>query len=245
MAEKRDKDAGAGSRGLRMNQLSAATGLPRSTILFYLAQGLLPPPVKTSRNMAYYPPECVERLNLIKTLQGRYRLPLEKIRGALEMSDQGQEIGPLLDLLQAIFGQASGPFLDRAQLAEASGLDLAQIQDLERARLLMPLQEQAYDQEDLAMARVYAAGLALGLSAQDMAFYPQLGDQIIQREMELRQRLTETMPLQQNAQVSLGMLQAARSTRAYVLDRLFQLEIVRRRNLRDPGGPGQEGQGED
>lgn len=47
--------------GLRMKELMEATGLPKSTILFYLEQGLLPKPVKTSRNMAYYPPECMER----------------------------------------------------------------------------------------------------------------------------------------------------------------------------------------
>ena len=45
-----------------MNELTGATGVPKSTILYYIAQGLLPEPRKTSPNMAYYDPACVERL---------------------------------------------------------------------------------------------------------------------------------------------------------------------------------------
>ena len=47
---------------LRMGELAEASGVPVPTIKHYLREGLLPEPVKTSRNMAYYPPEFVERL---------------------------------------------------------------------------------------------------------------------------------------------------------------------------------------
>ena len=49
------RQTGGGSgvpKGLRMKQLMEATGLPKSTLLYYVEQGLLPPPVKTSPNMA-------------------------------------------------------------------------------------------------------------------------------------------------------------------------------------------------
>jgi predicted DNA-binding transcriptional regulator AlpA len=42
----------ARATGLRMRELVAATGVAKSTILHYLNEGLLPAPVKTSRNMA-------------------------------------------------------------------------------------------------------------------------------------------------------------------------------------------------
>ena len=55
---------------LRMGELAEASGVPAPTIKHYLREGLLPEPVKTSRNMAYYPPEFVDRIRLIKRLQG-------------------------------------------------------------------------------------------------------------------------------------------------------------------------------
>ena len=52
-----------------MKELVQATGLPKSTILHYLNQGLLSQPVKTSPNMAYYDPSCVQRVAMIKEMQ--------------------------------------------------------------------------------------------------------------------------------------------------------------------------------
>jgi DNA-binding transcriptional MerR regulator len=64
--------------GLRKKEQIEATGLRKSAILFYLEQGLLPKPVKTSRTMAYDPPECSGRLQFIKTLQNSHHLPLRR-----------------------------------------------------------------------------------------------------------------------------------------------------------------------
>ncbi len=66
--------------GLKMQELVAATGVPKSTILHYLKEGLLPKPYKTCWNMAYYLPACVERITFIKMLQGKYRLSLAMIK---------------------------------------------------------------------------------------------------------------------------------------------------------------------
>jgi DNA-binding transcriptional MerR regulator len=69
--------------GLRMNELVKETGVPKSTILHYLNQGLLPEPQKTSPNMAYYDPACVGRIQYIQHLQHRHRLSLSEIKQVL------------------------------------------------------------------------------------------------------------------------------------------------------------------
>jgi DNA-binding transcriptional MerR regulator len=237
MPRAQDKTRKSQAPGLRMNELMALSGLSRSTILYYLAEGLLPAPLKTSRNMAYYAVECVERLNLIKALQSRQRLPLEKIRHLLRLRDQGQEIAPFVELMQVIFGldEQAGPLLSPRELARQAGLSQAQVAELVEARLLLPLGPGGFDQQDLAMAKVYAGGLALGLTAEDMAFYPRLGAEIVKREMRLRRRVTAPLTDQQNAATTLRLVQAARATRGYVIDRLFQREIASRQSLSDPG----------
>src|SRR4051794_34529123 len=69
---------------LKMKELAEASGVSAGTIKHYLREGLLPEPVRTSRNMAYYPPEFVERIKLIKQLQEERYLPLKLIRSVLE-----------------------------------------------------------------------------------------------------------------------------------------------------------------
>jgi DNA-binding transcriptional MerR regulator len=69
---------------LKMKELAEASGVSAGTIKHYLREGLLPEPVRTSRNMAYYPPEFVERIKLIKQLQEERFMPLKLIRAVLE-----------------------------------------------------------------------------------------------------------------------------------------------------------------
>ncbi len=220
-------------QGLRMNELMQATGLAKSTLLYYVQQGLLPEPVKTSPNMAYYDPKCVERAALIKSLQNQHRLPLGKIKTILEASDQGQDITSLVELSQEIFGREQEAKLNTEQFLAAAGMEPDHLQQLLEAELLLPLEEGLYDQQDLAMARVYVAGHAQGLRPEDVEYYVRLGKQIVDREMALRSRFTSQMPPEMDAAVTLELVKAARATRAYVIDRLFQHRVAASEHLKD------------
>ena len=67
-----------------MRELAEASGVSAGTIKHYLREGLLPEPVRTSRNMAWYPPEFVERIRLIKQLQEERFMPLKAIKSVLD-----------------------------------------------------------------------------------------------------------------------------------------------------------------
>jgi len=77
---------------LKMAELAEASGVSAGTIKHYLREGLLPEPVKTSRNMAWYPPDFVERIQLIKELQERRFMPLKAIKGLLELEGEATRI---------------------------------------------------------------------------------------------------------------------------------------------------------
>ena len=53
----------------RIKELSDRSGFSRQTIRFYIAQGLLPEPIKTSHNMGWYSERHLELLLLIQKLQ--------------------------------------------------------------------------------------------------------------------------------------------------------------------------------
>jgi DNA-binding transcriptional MerR regulator len=72
--------------GLKMSELAEASGVSAGTIKHYLREGLLGAQdeiVRTSRNMAWYPEEYVDRIRLIKRLQEERFLPLRLIKDAL------------------------------------------------------------------------------------------------------------------------------------------------------------------
>jgi DNA-binding transcriptional MerR regulator len=71
---------------LKMSELAERSGVSPATIKHYLREGLLGEDeriVRTSRNMAWYPPDMVERLRTIKRLQEEQYLPLRVIRDVL------------------------------------------------------------------------------------------------------------------------------------------------------------------
>src|SRR5712691_12856593 len=92
---------------LKMSELAERSGVSTGTIKHYLREGLLPEPVKTSRNMAYYPPEFVDRIRLIKQLQEERFMPLRVIRDLLEREDaEPERLRAMIDLEDKILEHA-------------------------------------------------------------------------------------------------------------------------------------------
>lgn len=72
---------------LRVSQLSQRSGVPLSTIKFYIREGLLPPGERTSPNQARYGDDHIRRLDLIRALREVCGLGTETIRRVVEAMD--------------------------------------------------------------------------------------------------------------------------------------------------------------
>jgi DNA-binding transcriptional MerR regulator len=104
---------------LRISELSDRSGVPVATIHHYLREGLLPEPVRTSRNMSYYPPEFVERIRLIKQLQEERFMPLRVIRGLLERGEADPErLRAMIEVEDRILASALAGERTRTSAAE-------------------------------------------------------------------------------------------------------------------------------
>ena len=227
--------------GLKMKELASATGVPKSTILYYLSQSLLPEPVKTSTNMAYYDPMCVERVRFIQQLQQRHRLTLSEIKKSLEDRDRGTELGAYLELSEEVFGPG-GPkgLLDTQAFCRETGLSAGQLEELQQARLLLPLEEGRFDAQDVSMGRMYLGALNFGIRAKDLSYYAELGEKIVDQEMALRNRMTGRLPYRQDAAATTQMVKNARMCRAYIIDRLFQQRVAAMKDLKEEPAPERE-----
>jgi DNA-binding transcriptional MerR regulator len=105
---------------LKMSELAERSGVSAGTIKHYLREGLLgsgDEVVRTSRNMAWYPPEYVERIRLIKRLQEERFMPLKVI--AQVMADDPDRAAALIELEDRILERAiSAQETDRLSRAE-------------------------------------------------------------------------------------------------------------------------------
>ena len=220
-------------KGLRMKELAAITGIPKSAILHYLALGCLPEPVKTSPNMAYYDPVCIERIEFIKAIQEKYALPLSKIKTLLSHRDKGTDVTPLVELSATVFGDAESKPLNEDQLCQATGLRPRKVRELIECGLLIPLNPGQFTQQDVSICQVYNRCFSMGANISDLAFYTETAKTIVDMEMRLRHKLTAQMSEAQDAEVTRKMISGARAVRSYVIDRTFQQRVALAENLKD------------
>ena len=176
---------------LKMKELAEASGVSAGTIKHYLREGLLPEPVKTSRNMAYYPPDFVERIRLIKQLQEERFMPLKVIKSMLD-EDPGRA-RTLVELEDRILERAAGSERKRVTATELRRrFDLPQevLDRLAELEVLSP-DSHGYGPRDVeiveAISRFRAGGYdeRIGFTVYDTLRYKRALEELVKEEVQV------------------------------------------------------------
>jgi DNA-binding transcriptional MerR regulator len=195
----------SGNGLLRMRELAEAAGVSAGTIKHYLREGLLPEPVKTSRNMAWYPREFVERVRLIKQLQEERFMPLKVIRELLESGNGDPErLRALIELEDRILERTLAGERKRVGAREVRRRYEVPKEVLDRLAELEVLSPdgRGYSQSDVriveAISRFRAGGYdeRIGFTVYDTLRYKRALEPLVKEEVEvLMERLAgETDP---------------------------------------------------
>lgn len=192
MAESKQRTANPSTEGLlKISELAEAADVPVATIKHYLREGLLPEPVKTSRNMAWYKPESVERVGLIKRLQNERFLPLDAIRSLLD--EDPKRAQAMLEIEDRILQRAvekSGEILSRAEAEERYSMPAEVLDRLEEIGILSP-DERGYGPFDIkiieAISRFRAGGYdeKIGFTVYDTLRYRRALEELVTQEVEM------------------------------------------------------------
>ncbi|MEZ4372407.1 MAG: MerR family transcriptional regulator [Polyangiaceae bacterium] len=156
---------------VKMSTLAKLSGVPAATIKHYLREGLLPPPAKrTSRNMAFYDPELVGRIQSIKALQREHFLPLKVIK---DMMDEGHamvesEVTTAASIAKVLQRSAPKHSRSRAELLEG-GVAEADLEMMKALKLVAPDgsgSEEEYSGDDLELLRLLGKARKVGISPE-------------------------------------------------------------------------------
>jgi DNA-binding transcriptional MerR regulator len=175
---------------LKMSELAQRSGVSAGTIKHYLREGLLPEPVKTSRNMAYYPPEFIERIRLIKRLQEQRFMPLRLIKGVIEEDpDRARAMVELEDrILERAAAASERGRASRAEVRRRYEIPANVLDRLEELRVLTP-NSRGYDDDDVAIieaiSRFRAGGYdeQLGFTVYDTLRYRETLEPLVAEEV--------------------------------------------------------------
>ncbi|HEX4437828.1 MAG TPA: MerR family transcriptional regulator [Solirubrobacteraceae bacterium] len=226
---------------LKMSELAERSGVSPGTIRYYLREGLLgngEDIVRTSRNMAYYPPEYVERIALIKRLQEERFMPLRVIRGALR--EDPDRVTALIELEDRILDRAlasaeESKRVSRKLVAERYGVPRNVLDRLADIDVLTP-NKRGYDSDDVkiieAIASFRAGGYeeALGFTVYDTLRYREALEPLVADEVRaLLDRLAGEVEVERAMEIVAAGVEPLRELLGAMHSKLLLGELRRQR----------------
>lgn len=219
--------------GLKIGEIAKKSGVPPSTIRYYVRQGLLPEPDKVNKSMAYYDEGCIEKIQAIRHFQETKYFPLSVIRNILRRMNEGMSLEEAEAIEDVVFGtqaDATDILVDRKDFLKHTGLTGEELQEAVKIGLLMPyLQEKgrtSYNLEDIRFGRdVLKRIIDFGQDIQEMKFYVELGNQIVDQEIQLRKKAVQAKSTQENIKITTEISKMADFLRSYIMKRLFQRRV--------------------
>jgi len=226
---------------LKMSELAERSGVSPGTIRYYLREGLLGQGadiIRTSRNMAYYPAEYVQRIELIKRLQQQRFMPLRVIKGALE--DDPERVRALVELEdriieRALAGAEEGKRVSMRAACERYQIPRNVLERLAEIGVLSP-NRNGYDAEDVriieAIASFRAGGYdeALGFTVYDTLRYRDALQPLVREEVRaLLGRLAGEVDVERALQIVAAGVEPLRELLGAMHSKLLLAELRRQR----------------
>jgi DNA-binding transcriptional MerR regulator len=147
-----------------MKQLMEQTGESKSTILFYVKEGLLPQPKKPKPNLHLYDESCINIIKFIKYLQHQFSYSIAQIETIFRENhfDFSDDFSMLLKSLQLMSGSVDGKWYDEDDFLELGSLDVKELEEYLQRGLLFR-QEQGFSTQELKLVAILKRAKRLGL----------------------------------------------------------------------------------
>ena len=229
-----------------MSELAERSGVSAGTIKHYLREGLLGSDddvLRTSRNMAYYPEEYVQRIRLIKRLQEERFMPLRVIREVMaDGAEQAQRMVELEDrILERAIEAGESRRVSRSSVHATYDVPRNVLQRLEELEILTP-NARGYDADDVAIiaaiSRFRAGGYeeAIGFTVYDTLRYRSALQPLVREEVEvlLRRLVDEEVEVDRAVALISSGAQPLRELVGAMHSKLLVAELRRHRGLTAP-----------
>ena len=179
---------------LKMRELIIQSGENKSTILYYLKEGLLPDPSKPKPNVHLYDESCVEIIKFIKYLQHHFAYTIADIKHIFEQTplDLDGSFEMMVSALEiATVGKNPAWYTKKAFLQE-SGLDEDTLHTYIAKGYLFQ-RKQGFSSAELEMVKILQNLTTLGLESALVDQYVQSAKQIAKLESEAGARMFDTI----------------------------------------------------
>lgn len=177
----------------KISELVAKSDVPKSTILYYIREGLLPEAKKLKSNVHRYDYEHLELLKYIQYMKQHIGSSNEEIKAALEKKNQSLSssysmLAPLMQTLSGVPPETKS--YTKEQFLSHYGFDKKRVDSLLQKGILLPINSE-YTEKEASLVRLIEKFEDVGLEPKIVKEYIYHAEALSALELELQKSLCQ------------------------------------------------------
>jgi len=175
-----------------MSELVAKTNVPKSTILYYIREGLLPKAIKVKSNLHKYDDEHIELIKYIKYMQEKMGSSIDEIKLALENKNDSfsGSYSMLAPLMNTLSGESTTlKHYTKSEFIEYFDIDSILLDKLINENILMPVKENDFTQKEASIINLVENFMEVGVDYTVLKEYVKHATIIAELEQKMQKDL--------------------------------------------------------
>lgn len=178
----------------KISELVAKTNIPKSTILYYIREGLLPEAKKIKSNVHRYSEEHIELIHYIKYMKEESGSSNEQIKFALQNQDQSFSssatmLQPLMNTLSAIPSEAR--HFTKKEFIEHFDVDTTLLEELLNDGIVLPVHENDYTDREASIMKLVIFFKKVGVDHSILKAYVHHAKALSELEFQMQTQLCD------------------------------------------------------
>ena len=174
----------------KMKELMALSDESKSTILFYIKEGLLPEPQKPKPNVHLYDESCVQILKFIKYLQHNFSYSISEIKSIFQDNtfDFDGSFEMMVRSLELISGARDNQWYSKKEFLTLLNMDEKTLKAYQDKGYLFE-RAKGYSKKEVEVAEILERANALGLDCSLLEAYVSDAKVLAKKENEVGSKL--------------------------------------------------------
>jgi len=188
----------------KMKELMALSDESKSTILFYIKEGLLPEPQKPKPNVHLYDEACVQILKFIKYLQNNFSYSIADIKNIFQDNtfDFDGSFETMVRSLELISGGRDNQWYTQKEFLSLLNMDEKKLKEYQAKGYLFE-RAKGFSRKEVEIAEILERAHALGLDCSLLDAYVADAKILAQKENEVGSKLLQDDGESHNARYEL------------------------------------------
>jgi len=205
-----------------MSELVAKTNVPKSTILYYIKEGLLPQPVKVKANLHKYGDEHIELIKYIKYMKEEIGSSIDDIKSILKNKNDSfsSSYSMLAPLMNTLSGESTSlQHFTRIEFIENFDIDESLFNQLLNDNILIPLDENNFTQKEASIINLVESFIEVGVEYTVLKEYVKHAKIISELEQDMQKKLCKVKTEDNFSTLWKIMFETLFSTKEYIFNR--------------------------